>query len=494
MALTPYGVIDIGSNSVRLVVFDGLRRSPLPLFNETVMCGLGNGLRGSGRLAPDGVRRALDSLERFVSLLDSMGVGTVDAVATAAVRDAEDGRDFVRAARRRCGLKIRVLTGTEEAEYAALGVLSGMPSADGVMGDLGGGSLELVRLDEGRIGEHVTLPLGSLNLGAMAGRSKKRARAMVEEAFAGIPWLGDARGAALYAVGGSWRSLARAHMARSGYPLSVIDHYTLRRQEIADTADVLARQSRTSLARMRGIPHRRIDLLPLASLVMGCLLEAARPRTVAFSASGLREGLAHARLPPRERKKDPLVSACWDIARRAARFPDHALELTSWTRRLFPGETPDERRLRHAACLLSDIGWRVHPDYRAVHAGAEILRAPGLHATHEERAFLACAVLARYAGARGALGDVQRLLPAKPLGRARIIGAAVRLGETLSGGVPGIIDRFSLRARKRRPRLRLRYRPEDRSQIGEAVVRRFERLAGLMDREPELRCSDAGRT
>lgn len=490
-AHTPYGVVDIGSNSVRLVVFDGLRRTPLPLFNEKVLCGLGRGLRDTGRLDPDGVDRALGCLERLVALLAAMGVGEVDAVATAAVRDARDGREFVRAVRRRCGLRVRVLSGAEEAGHAALGVLSGAPGADGVMGDLGGGSLELVRLAGGEVREQATLPLGVLGLAAAGGPGAK-VRALVEREVAGVPWLGAARGASLYAVGGSWRSLARAQMARSDYPLSVIDRYSVRRQALADTAAVVARQSGVSLARIPGVSQRRAELLPAAALVMSCLAEAARPRDIVFSTSGLREGLAHARLAPRERARDPLVSACRDIARRQARFPDHALELTTWTRRLFPGETGDERRLRHAACLLSDIAWRVHPDHRASHAGAEVLRGSGIRATHEERAFLAAAVFARYSGGVGVFEDVRRILPARLVGRARTIGAAVRLGETLSGGVPGIVNRFSLRARKRKPVLRLRYRPEDGSMVGEVVVRRLELLARLMGREAELLRSARG--
>ena len=481
-------MVDIGSNSVRLVVFDGLRRSPLPLFNETVMCGLGRGLGESGRLDPDGVSRALESLERFVALLAAMGVDSVEAVATAAVRNAEDREVFVDAARQKCGLEVRVLSGAEEAELAALGVLSGMPAADGLMGDMGGGSLELVRLVEGAIGEQVTLPLGPLSLMGAAGGSRDRARGMVEEALVRLPWLADASGASLYAVGGSWRALARAHMAYNDYPLRVIDHYRVSRATLANVVELIATQSVEALSRLEHVPQRRIDLLPLSAVVIGALLEAVKPRDIVFSASGLREGLAHARLPADRQARDPLISACEDIAQRAARFPAHARELTGWTRRLFPAETAGERRLRYAACLLSDIGWRVHPDYRADHACAEVLRAPGLHATHQERAFLAAAVFSRYTSGAAAFADLQRLLSTDQIRRARIIGAAVRLGETLSGGVPGIIDRFSLRARKSKLGLRLRCRPADRTMVGEVVMRRFETLAKLMGRKPELFC------
>ena len=231
-----YGVIDIGSNSIRMVVFEGLRRVPLPMFNERILCGLGSNLHDTGRLDPQGVEQALLNIERFGVLLRSMGVARFDAIATAAVRDAEDGAEFVAEVEGRCGFRVRVLSGAEEAEMAALGVLSGSPEADGVMGDLGGGSLELVHLVDGAIAEQATLPLGPLNLFAASGGRRKRARKIIDEALAELPWLSKMRGRAFYAVGGNWRALAHAHMAHSGYPLNIIHHYRLRRGDLAKIA------------------------------------------------------------------------------------------------------------------------------------------------------------------------------------------------------------------------------------------------------------------
>ena len=481
-----YGVIDIGSNSIRLVVFDGLRRAPLPLFDERVMCGLGRDLRETGRLDPAGVERALASLERFERLLRAMGAARFDAVATAAVREAEDGGAFVAEVERRCGLRVRVLSGAEEAETAALGVLSGMPDADGVMGDLGGGSLELARLAGGAAAERATLPLGPLSLLTAAGGGRRGARRIIDEALAELPWLDAARGRAFYAVGGNWRALARAHMAQAGYPLRVIHHYRLRRSEVAEVAGLIARQSGGSLAGIDGVSSRRVDLMPLAALVMERLLAAAAPREVVFSALGLREGLAYARLDERLKGEDPLLSAARDIAARAARFPQRGEELAAWTDGLFPEESAGERRLRRAACLLSDVGWRTHPDYRAEHASAEALRARALRADHGERAFLALAVFGRYASraASGELRAVERLLGEEAARRARVLGLALRLGEALCGGAPGTLGRFALEPRG--GFLRLTCRPRDRGMAGEVVTRRFEALAALMGLTPRL--------
>ena len=474
------------------MVFDGVRRAPLPLLNEKVLCGIGRQVHRAGRLDPDGVERALDTLERFGALLRAMNVAEVDAVATAAVRDAADGDEFVARAARRSGLAVRVLSGAEEARASALGVLGGIPGADGLMGDLGGGSLELARLAGGAIAEHATLPLGPLNLAAAAGGDRARARDAIDAALDTLPWLERAAGAELYAVGGNWRALARAHMAKTGYPLRVIHHYRAPAEELAGFAAAIAGKSREAMAGVAGAPRRRAALMPLAALTLERLLRRAAPRHAVFSALGLREGLVQARLPEAVRREDPLLAACRDIAARAARFPEYGDELDAWTGGLFPGESASERRLRRAACLLNDIGWRQHPDYRAEHASAEALRAPALHASHAERCFLAHAVFARYASREttGALAAAGRLMDAESRRRARILGAAMRLGEALCGGAPGILGRFSLSLPREGGAPRLTCRRRDRVMPGEAAMRRFETLAALMGGAPEFRVLD----
>ena len=483
-----YGVIDIGSNSVRLAIFDALRRVPQPLLNERGLCAIGRGVRRTGNLDPDGAARALDTLERFGAMARAMDASPVDAVATAAVRDAADGAAFAQEAERRSGFAVRVLSGREEAKFAAAGVLSGMPRASGVMGDLGGGSLELVRLDAGRVAEHATLPLGPLSLIAESNGDRRRAGEAIDAALAELPWLKDAAGADLYAVGGNWRALARVHMARREYPLRVIHHYRLPRGKAAALSALVAAQSPEALAGFADVRSRRVDLLPLAALTLARLLRVTAPEQVTFSALGLREGLAHMRLSARVRAEDPLLAACRDIASRLARFPGQGDELFEWTGGLFPEETGGERRLRRAACSIGDIGWRAHPDARAEQASAEVLYAPALYASHSERCFLACAIFARYTNheSGGVLrAAAERLLAPETRRRARIVGLAARLGETLSGGVPGFLARFSLSLGEHPPTLRLRRAQQDRNMLGETVMRRFETLAAAMERAPD---------
>jgi exopolyphosphatase/guanosine-5'-triphosphate,3'-diphosphate pyrophosphatase len=230
-ASRPIAVFDIGSNSVRLVVYERLSRNLTPLFNEKALCGLGREVATTGRLAPDAVEKALMALTRFRALCDVMRVGDAIAIATAAVRDASDGTDFIARAKEICRCEIEVLSGKREAKLAAFGVLSGSNRVDGVVGDLGGGSLELVDVKGARIGAGVTTPLGSLSLADMSSRSLKAAEKIVREKLKDQDVLKALEGRRFYAVGGTWRAIARLHMWQTGYPLHVMHGYAIAAKE-----------------------------------------------------------------------------------------------------------------------------------------------------------------------------------------------------------------------------------------------------------------------
>ncbi len=475
------GVVDIGSNSIRLVVFDRLARAPWAVFNEKVLCGLGRGLDKGGRLNESAMTMAAANLERFVRLADAMGVGTLDMVATAAVRDASNGREFVKLAERRCGRPIRILTGEDEARLSALGVVSGMPDASGAMGDLGGGSLELVALDRGAIGEHATLPLGPLRLIDASDGDRDRARKIVDRELERLEWLADVKGRAFFPVGGAWRSLARIHMDQTHYPLHVIQQYEIGRRAAEDMARVIGRLGRRSLASIRGVSRRRVDSLPLAALVLERVLRIAKPDSVIFSAYGLREGLVHSRLTPVEQRKDPLIEAAIEIADREGRFGSQGQALVAWTAPLFPNESPAESRLRRAVAELSDIAWREHPDYRAEQGFLQILRLPVAGLDHDERVFLAAAIAARY----GAELDHQTFEPVLSLldeatrQRAAVLGLGLRLAYSLTAGTPSVLARTALE--RSGQRLTLKLAKGDEAMFGEAVQRRLEALGRALD-------------
>jgi exopolyphosphatase/guanosine-5'-triphosphate,3'-diphosphate pyrophosphatase len=477
-------VVDLGSNSVRLVVFEGRGRNPLTIFNEKAVLGLGRGLVTTGRLNEEAVDQALTVMVRYHTVARAMGADPVEVLATAAVRDAENGPAFVAALRDRLpDMTIRVLTGQEEALLSADGVLLGFPDADGVLGDIGGGSLELVELAHGRSGRAVSLPLGAIRLSERAGGDVQRGRAMATEEFNRVPWLAEATGRDLYLVGGAWRALARMHIAQTAYPLSIVHHYVLSREEARDLSGVVMAATRRTLDRMPGAPTKRVQDLPWAAMVMRRLLRASGARRVVFSANGLREGWYARQIGVEERRRDPLLAAAQDLADRFGRDPRLPPALAQWTAGLFERESTGEAALRAAACWVSDIGSHDHPDYRAEHAYFRVLRQPGVGLDHHARALLALAVALRYeAGPEAAyLQAARALLDVSAVRRAEVLGAALRLAYTLSGGTPELLAGTALE--REGGRLVLRLVEGSGVFAGESVLRRVEALAAVLGLE-----------
>ena len=475
------GVVDLGSNSVRLVVFEGLTRNPLPIFNEKAVLGLGRGLQNTGRLNDDAVGPALTVMTRYAAVARAMGANPIQIIATAAARDATNGPEFIEALRARMpDLPVRVLTGEEEGALSAEGVLLGFPGADGILGDLGGGSLELVDLRQGVPGAAVSLPIGAIRLADRAGGDAIRARALVEADLACVPWLSSGEGRDLYLVGGAWRALARMHIAQTSYPLSIVHHYVLRREEARDLVGVVAQAPRKTLAQMPGAPAKRLGDMPYAAIVLRRLLRVTGARRVVFSANGLREGWYSRLLPPDIRAEAPLLAAGRDLALRWGRDANFPPALLRWTDPLIETESPEEEALREAACWIGDIGSHDHPDYRAEQAFFRVLRQPGVGLDHHQRAFLAMVVALRYEADTTApfLGVARALLDASAVKRAEIIGAALRLAFTLSGGTTVLLRGTALR--RHGGALQLRLVEGSGVFAGESVQRRLDALAGTL--------------
>ena len=264
----PIAVIDIGSNSVRLVVYEGLTRSPTPIFNEKVLCGLGREVQSTGLLAADATDKALAALGRFRALCERMEVEKLWAIATAACRDADNGKSFVSEAERICTVKIDVLSGKREAELSALGVVSGFHKADGIVGDLGGGSLELTEVRGHRIKNGVTLPLGGLALQDLSAKSVKKAEPIVKRALTRMRLLQQGHGRTLYAIGGTWRALARLHMWQTGYPLHVMHGYRLSAKEAYEFSSLVHRVNPEMLSQIEVVTDARRPLLAYAAVVL----------------------------------------------------------------------------------------------------------------------------------------------------------------------------------------------------------------------------------
>lgn len=479
------GVVDLGSNSVRLVVYEGNSRNPVPIFNEKAVLRLGRGLQATGRLNEEGIGPALTVMRRYFLVAKAMGATPFEVLATAAVRDATNGPEFVERLRILMpNIPIRVLSGPEEAEYSADGVLCGIPDADGILADIGGGSLEVVRLAAGTRAESQTLRLGVIRLADRSGGDLAIAQKVADADIATVPWLSGQGGRDLFLVGGAWRGLARIQMASADYPLQMVHHYRIPASIARDMANQIAGSTRGKLERMPGVPKRRIEDLPYAAIALRRLLSVTDAARVIFSASGLREGWFMRHLSDEIRAQDPLLAACQDMAQRLGRDPALPEALFHWTSALFPRETTAERRLRLAACWVSDIGSHDHPEFRAEQAFMRVLRQPGVGLDHPTRAFLGFVIALRYEVYTDALflRPARSLLDLASIARAEVMGTALRLAYTLSAGTRDLLAGTSLRIQGTRLILALR---EDHGVFaGEAVVRRLDRLAQALGLQP----------
>jgi len=440
----PVAVIDIGSNTVRLVIYDRLSRNPLPVFNEKVACGLGREIASTTRLADDAVADALATMKRFRSICTGWGITDADVIATAAVREAENGASFIRRVETIWQGSVRILSGDEEARLAAEGVICGFREPDGIVGDLGGGSLELVDVFGARSKDGVTLPLGGLTLADAARGSVDKAKSIVRETLEDNPTLLGLKGRTFFAAGGTWRALATLHMHQTNYPLKILHAYSAPAAAMADFADNVQRADPDSFPDV--VASGRKPHLPFGALVLREIIKIGKPSEVVISELGIREGLLYEKLPAAEKTHDPLFSMAESLNAANSRSPAYAAELIEWTDRFAASsgldETEDERRLRRVACLVSDIGWRAHPDHGGEQAAFLIANSGFIGVNHAERAFLALSVFYRYAGLKDEPPlDLEKLLSKRQLERTRTLGVAMRVAYLISASAPGVLPR-----------------------------------------------------
>jgi exopolyphosphatase/guanosine-5'-triphosphate,3'-diphosphate pyrophosphatase len=481
----PIAVVDIGSNSVRLVIYESETRAAATLHNEKSICAIGRDMVTSGRLHAEGCAMALEALARFKMLADSLNVTVREAVATAAARDASNGAEFVRRAEAAWGGPVRVLAGEDEARIAAEGVVAGIPQADGLVADLGGGSLDMVSVRGGRTGDAYTLPLGPLRLMDAAKGDADKARKLVDEGLEKLN-LHGLKDRSLYAVGGIWRSFARVDMEATGYPLHVLQEYEIPRGRALRLCKVLAGLSKKSVEKMKVVSKRRAESLPYGAIVLERLLLACDLKSVVISAYGLREGVLYARLSAEERGLDPLIEFAEAYNARQAREAGHAQEMFDWMMPLFGDETAELRRIRYAACLFSDVAWRRHPDDRALGSFGQVLSAPFAGASHRTRALIASCVFHRYSGDEDFPRDIANaeLLDKDDEARALRMGLACRLAFALSASSVGVLPHYKIRMTPAKLVLDLPRRQE--AIAGEPVQKRLGALAAAFGRKGEI--------
>ncbi len=483
-------VVDIGSNSVRLVVYEALSRAPAVVFNEKASSGLGRGVATTGLLPAEGVESALAALSRYRVLCQVMRVQDVLGVATAAARDAGNGEEFLARAEAALGAPIKLLYGAEEARLAALGVVAGVHRAEGLVGDLGGGSLELTEIVGGAPVGGETLTLGVLSLADLSERNPRKAARLAREALVRVEALPRLAGRDFYAVGGTWRALARLCMRIRDYPLEVMHNYVLPAFDGLEFAQVIERAEVEQPELVKSIAASRRASLAYGAAVLDEIVRLGSPRRIVHSALGVREGLVYDRLTPERRADDPLLVAAAELNRAHARDPAHGEELFAWISGFLATapleESGDEKRLRNAACLLSDIAWRAHPDHRAETAFSTVVNSGLVGLDHVERVTLALSASCRHVASPDEIAHpALSLLPPRNWERARALGAAMRVAYILSAGQSGVLARAPMRVEGGRVVVGL---PGDLAPLrNERLMNRLRPLARLFGGDPEIR-------
>jgi exopolyphosphatase / guanosine-5'-triphosphate,3'-diphosphate pyrophosphatase len=471
-------IIDIGSNSIRLVIYGGAPRAPIPLYNEKFSAGLGRAVLANGALDSEASAGALKALARFATLVELMHVNSLQVAATAAVRDASNGAAFMEQIKA-LGLPVKLLSGMEEAVAAGYGVIAALPFADGIAVDLGGGSMELVRISGGKVHEAISLRIGILRVADIVAGGANNLRKYVQKLVSDIPWLWNANDLPLYLVGGSWRALARVHLHITQAPLPVIGNHIIPRKDVHSLVEAAMVMGKDELKAIPSMPSSRIAMLSDSAALLSALQDIISPSEMIVCAFGLREGLMFQQLDNAQRSEDPLIAGARFAAQQSERFGGYGDAMAIWLDHLFPGEKAAMLRLRHAACLLADLGWSSNPEFRALSGEELALHGTWVGVTAKDRAILAAALYASFGGDQSDLGNFLPLVDEDVAARARIWGLAIRLGNRLSAGATGILERCSLRIRD--DKLRLTIPMELQSLDSSSVRRRLLRLAKALD-------------
>ncbi|MFN4129125.1 MAG: Ppx/GppA family phosphatase [Paracoccaceae bacterium] len=455
-ALSRVGVVDVGSNSVRLVVFDGAARSPAYFYNEKILCGLGKGLGETGMLNPTGKLRALAALKRFSLLAEGMGATPLTVVATAATREAKDGPEFSAQVLKETGLRLHVIDGDEEARLSAQGVLLGWPEAKGIACDIGGNSMELARISGGKVGTRISTQLGPFRMQQVEGGVEKR-RTLIQQVLTKAQGTIKTEGERFYLVGGSWRVIARLDMERRNYPLTVLHEYRMPTKSALDTLDWLEQSDLALLRGSTGTSVERMELVPLACEVLREVIRVFKPSEIDISSYGIREGLLYEQMPERLRARDPLIEAARAAEQTGARLPGSGKKLYEFLLPLFKDHPKDRQRLIKAACLLHDTSWRAHPDYRADVCFDNATRANLGGLDHPGRVFLGLSLLHRYKNNRSGsrLEPLFRLLSEDEMQEAEVLGKAMRFGAMFAAGDPSQAGHLLWKPKKRLLHLQL---------------------------------------
>jgi exopolyphosphatase/guanosine-5'-triphosphate,3'-diphosphate pyrophosphatase len=443
--------IDIGSNSVRLVVYKYLNYALLPVLNEKAICQLGKGLENSGVLHPQGVCDALKALEKFAIILKMHSVKKVVTVATAAVRDAKDGAAFLSEVKKFIKIDIDLISGASEASFAALGVKHSFQNVEGVVADMGGGSLEYSRVHGAEITNPISLPLGYFRLMDISNHNPAAAHNVLRQKLAerksGL-LNKEMLGGDLYLAGGGFRSIAKIHMAKRHYPLKILHNYEASADDMLKLCERLIGRNIFQLAKLEGLAEDRVDTIPYAAASLSALIQAINPPRIFFSANGLREGAILSSLLgviPESSESDKLKDSV-ALSLKPTVNEQYAEQVINLFAQPLNEMCGVKTRLFEAAALFSEAFINGHPEYRAENAFLSVLRGQYVAANHYERAFIAacCYYRYRHKDSNNTLDEYKDLTASIDKRAARCVGLVLSIAYGLSGGNEKVLGKLSV--------------------------------------------------
>lgn len=468
-------VIDIGSNSCRMVIYEQSGAALIPYFNEKTMAGLGRDLSETRRLSPAGKELALKTFHRFRAITSSLNIRNIRVVATAAVREATDGADFKAHAEKILGQSIKVLSGADEGRLSALGVSVGFMEPKGLIADLGGTSMELRGVDADAEGE--SFLLGPLARAGDVDLSFEKRAKLIKKVLGESALAKSFSGKSLYAVGGAWRNVAAVHMRLRNYPLSVAHGYRMSPSDVNDVIEAaeLAQSDKLTRELLLSVSKRRFDTLPHAALLLKTLLTHIGAKRAIISSFGLRDGVAIEGM--KASGEVGLLDAVPLFLRSNPQSRLFGRELYSFIHSISDQFDQPEPVLR-AICMMADAGARMHPDHRANLVHEQILRAPLPAIDHTQRLFAAYAAASRYTFKFTEDPQYAGLLSLGLKRRAKILGTAMRLGSVYSGRSGPILATAKIAVEDKTLCMRVDRNYSD--LISDTVERRLSQLSGLM--------------
>ena len=486
LSKTRVGVIDIGSNSIRLVIYDRLKRVPIPIFNEKIMCALGKGINKTKKLNQLGKKEANKSIVRFVYMAHLMQVKKLFTFATAAVREAKDGKSFIDNLEKELSIKIEVLSGKKEAKLAGLGVLAAIPEASGIIGDMGGGSFELAKVNNGKITEKKVSPLGALILLGISSEGDDLISQTIHSHLNGFNEFQIETVNNFYAVGGGFRNLAKAYISINNYPIKILHNYKIKATDLEYTLNKLINMPHSEINSLENVSEKRSETLKYTAILMKYIIQYMEPKYIIFSVYGVREGILFNNLSKKEQLKDPLISGSIDFISKNKQMIDYANELTEWLEPLFIEEDNNFKRLLNSICILSNIARFEHPEYRGEIAFRRFFDSSIIGISHQDRLFIATALYYCYSSNldESTINISSLFLDETMLTKTKSIGYAIRLAYNITAGSTGIISSINLKINK--PYLNLEFDIITKNLIGEVVEKHLSRLAKNINLNPKV--------